>query len=71
MTKQTVFPKIGDALKQKRLELGLTQADVAAKTGYSCSSIRNMERGAGGVLINRYGRYAAAVNCILNMEFKD
>lgn len=49
---------IGKSLKKRRLELNLSQAQVAEMTGYSTSSIRNMERGNVHVLVNRYARYA-------------
>ena len=50
---------IGSVLKQQREAKGLTKVDVAKQTGYSTSSILNMERGNQYVLWSRYTRYMA------------
>ena len=48
---------IGSVLKQQREAMGLTKVDVAKQTGYSTSSILNMERGSQHVLWSRYTAY--------------
>ena len=49
--------RIGSALKQQREAQGLTKVDVAKETGFSTSSILNMERGSQHVLWSRYTSY--------------
>ncbi|SDT49460.1 tetratricopeptide repeat protein [Actinoplanes derwentensis] len=39
----------GYVLRQRRILLGLTQEDLALRAGVSVRSVRNLERGAGGV----------------------
>ncbi|GAA1638929.1 BTAD domain-containing putative transcriptional regulator [Actinoplanes couchii] len=52
----------GDDLREQRVRLGLTQEDVALRAGVSVRSVRNLERGAGGVPRQRtLERLAAAV----------
>jgi len=48
---------IGSVLKQQREAAGMTKVDVAKLTGYSTSSILNMERGSKHVLWSRYALY--------------
>ncbi len=42
---QTASSSPAQLLRSKRLELGLTQADVAAQAGVSRTSVRNIEKG--------------------------
>ena len=40
---------MGKFLRKRRMELGLTQQEVAGQLGYHCQFISNWERGQGGV----------------------
>ena len=45
MNDADILPRIGDAIRQRRLEVGLSQDQLAAKSGLGRSSIINLERG--------------------------
>ena len=45
MNDADILPRIGDAIRQRRLEVGLSQDQLATKSGLGRSSIINVERG--------------------------
>lgn len=45
MNDADILPRIGDAIRQRRLEVGLSQDQLASKSGLGRSSIINVERG--------------------------
>ena len=51
------FSDIGTALKQQREAKGWSKVEAAKQTGYSVSSIRNMENNNMRVLWRRYAVY--------------
>ena len=58
--------QIGDILKRKRLDLGLTQQELEARSGVTQSMISKMEKGsADNVSIDILRKLAKALNCLL------
>jgi len=58
--------QIGDILKRKRLDLGLTQQELEARSGVTQSMISKMEKGsAENVSIDILRKLAKALNCLL------
>lgn len=67
---ETVFPGFGEmaarrrlsaALAARRRELGLSQAEVAARMGTSQSAVARLEAGGADARLSSLERYAAAV----------
>lgn len=55
---------IGNIIRQRRLELGMTQDELAHKLGYkSRSSINKIEMGANGISQSQIKDFAAALDC--------
>ena len=44
---------IGDFVKQKRKEIGITQEEFALRSGLSLSFVRNLEQGKTNVLLDK------------------
>lgn len=55
-----------EALVARRLELGLSQTEVAARMGTSQSAVARLEAGSGDVRLSSLERYAAAVDQVLD-----
>jgi len=72
----TVFPGFRDmarrrkdlsvALVHRRLEVGLSQTQVAARMGTSQSAVARLEAGEGDVRLSTLERYAAAVGLAID-----
>jgi transcriptional regulator with XRE-family HTH domain len=45
MTTVTAIPTVGEIFRQRRIDLGLTQENLARLAGISTSSLRLVERG--------------------------
>lgn len=56
--------QLGSALKRHRLRSGLTQAEVAARSGHHQTTISDIERGLPGVRETLYD-----IMAVLNIEF--
>ena len=59
-----------DDLVERRISLGLTQTDVAARMGTSQSAVARLEASAGDVRLSTLERYAQAVGGTLDMRLK-
>lgn len=59
-----------DALKAARLQLNLTQLDVAQKSGINVKNISRLERGIGAPTLKTLSRYAHALGGWLTFEFQ-
>lgn len=58
---------IGERVKRRRLELGLTQAELACLAGVTQPKLSNLERGVeGGATIKTAKRLARALACSLD-----
>ncbi len=58
--------RIGDIVKRKRLELGLTQQELEDRSGVTQSMISKLEKGsAENVSVDVLRKLAKALNCIL------
>ena len=55
---------IGNIIRQRRIELGMTQEELAHKLGYkSKSSINKIEIGVNGISQSKIKDFAAALDC--------
>lgn len=55
---------VGNIIRQRRIELGMTQDELAQKLGYkSRSSINKIEMGANGISQSQIKDFAAALDC--------
>lgn len=55
---------IGERIRQRRLELGLTQGELAARMGYkSKAAICKVENGEDNITTDRITKFANALNC--------
>lgn len=55
---------IGNIIRQRRLELGMTQEELAHKLGYkSKSTINKIEIGVNGISQSKIKDFAAALEC--------
>jgi repressor LexA len=55
---------VGNIIRQRRLELGMTQDELAHKLGYkSRSSINKIEMGANGISQSQINDFAVALDC--------
>lgn len=48
------YTKIGSVFRQRRIELGLSQTDVASKIGLTRASVANIETGRQGISLLTY-----------------
>jgi ribosome-binding protein aMBF1 (putative translation factor) len=62
---------LADALVARRLELGLSQTEVAARMGTSQSAVARLESGQEDVRLSSLQRYALAVNQVLGWSLED
>lgn len=63
--------ELADALVARRIELGLSQTEVAARMGTSQSAVARLEAGNGDVRLSSLERYAAAVGQSLDWSLGD
>lgn len=59
-----------EELVARRVELGLTQTEVAARMGTSQSAVARLESGQADVRISTLERYAAAVGHVLDWRLQ-
>ena len=60
-----------DALVERRLSLGLSQTEVAARMGTSQSAVARLESGDADIRLSTIERYAAALGHNLNWTLKE
>lgn len=60
--------QLAEALIARRVELGLSQTEVAARMGTSQSAVARLESGAVDVRLSSLERYAAAVDQVLDWK---
>jgi predicted transcriptional regulator len=61
---------LADDLVAKRVKLGLTQTEVAARMGTSQSAVARLESGGADVRLSTLERYAAAIGVELHWRLK-
>ena len=59
-----------DQLVERRVSLGLSQTEVAARMGTSQSAVARLESGAGDVRLSTLERYADAVGGVLDLHLR-
>jgi len=62
---------LSDELVARRLELGLTQTEVAARMGTSQSAVARLEAADGDIRLSTLERYAAALGGRLDLHLGD
>ena len=67
MNEQQLFIKIGDKIKEKRLEKGISQQDLAAKCNFEKANMSRIEAGRTNVTI----KTAFKISCALGIKLKD
>lgn len=65
MNDDALYVVIGGRIKQARKAAGLTQADIAERTGYLRSTIANIERGGQSLAVHSMLSIAAALGVSL------
>ena len=60
---------LSDDLAARRISLGLTQTQVAARMGTSQSAVARVEAGGSDVRLSTIERYAAAVGHVIEWSF--
>lgn len=65
MNDDALYVVIGGRIKQARKAAGLTQADIAERTGYLRSTIANIERGGQSLAVHSMLGIAAALGVSL------
>jgi predicted transcriptional regulator len=60
---------LGDQLASKRVEIGLSQTEVAARMGTSQSAVARLESGDADIRLSTLDRYVAALGEQLDWEF--
>jgi transcriptional regulator with XRE-family HTH domain len=63
--------RLAGTLASRRIALGLSQTEVAARMGTSQSSVARLEAGAADVRLSTLERYAAAVGQRLAFKLSD
>ena len=63
--------ELAGQLTARRVALGLSQTEVAARMGTSQSAVARIESGANDVRLSTLERYAAAVGWRLDWKLKD
>lgn len=61
---------LADDLAARRVALGLTQTEVAARMGTSQSAVARMETGGSDLRLSTVERYAAAVGAIVDWSLR-
>lgn len=62
---------LAEGLADRRLALGLTQTEVAARMGTSQSAVARLESGEADVRLSTLERYAAAVDASFDWYLRD
>src|SRR5438270_4279815 len=57
---------LGEALVARRMAVGMSQTEVAARMGTSQSAVARLESGQGDVRLSSLERYAAAVDQVID-----
>lgn len=80
-THETVFPgfreiasrrrALVEHLVSRRVALGLSQTDVAARMGTSQSAVARLESGAADLRLSTLERYAAALGHVLDWRLEE
>jgi predicted transcriptional regulator len=60
-----------ESLTARRLELGLSQTEVAARMNTSQSAVARIEAGEGDMRLSTLERYAAALGQVLDFRLED
>jgi predicted transcriptional regulator len=60
-----------ESLAARRLELGLSQTEVAARMNTSQSAVARIEAGEGDMRLSTLERYAAALGQVLDFRLED
>lgn len=63
--------QLTEALVARRVELGLSQTEVAARMGTSQSAVARIESGHGDVRFSSLERYAAAVDQVIDWRLEE
>lgn len=63
--RQSILVRFGAALKERRRSCGLTQAELAQKSGLNRSYISEVECGRENISLERAERLAVALDCAL------
>ena len=61
---------LAEDLVQRRIRLGLSQTEVAARMGTSQSAVARFESGGVDVRLSTLERYAAALGCSLDWKLR-
>jgi predicted transcriptional regulator len=61
---------LADELATRRVELGLSQTQVAARMGTSQSAVARLEAGEADIRLSTIERYAEALDCTLHWNVK-
>lgn len=69
--RQEITRRFGRAIREKRLQLGLTQDDLSRLTGLNRSYISDVERGKESISLERAAQLADAVEAKLWELIKD
>lgn len=64
------FKRMAEELAARRVKLGLTQTEVAARMGTSQSAVARIEAGEGDIRLSTLERYAAALGQELHWRLK-
>nr|WP_325287801.1 helix-turn-helix transcriptional regulator [uncultured Bacteroides sp.] len=67
MNEQQLFIKIGDKIREKRLEKGISQQDLAAKCNFEKANLSRIEAGRTNLTI----KTAFKISCALGIKLKD
>ena len=67
------MPKIGEQIRARRIEIGMSQQELAERTGYTDrSSITKIEKGVNDITVGKIDEFAIALrinpNELMNME---
>ena len=60
-----------ESLVSRRIELGLSQTEVAARMATSQSAVARIEAGEGDIRLSTLERYAAALGQVLDFRLED
>jgi transcriptional regulator with XRE-family HTH domain len=60
--------ELAQSLVARRLEVGMSQTEVAARMGTSQSAVARLESGQGDVRLSSLERYAAAVDQVIDLR---
>jgi len=66
----SINAKVGDALAKCRSDEGITQVELAKRSGIDQADISRIERGISNPSLNTLERLATAMNKSLNIDFR-